>query len=148
MQFIDEVFDIELVEEEYQVRLTEEEVNIFIENEEYQVILTEEEVNISVEVEEYEVKVAEAITEIVELNTVILERPGALKQSELIGDIDGINRIFKTITKFYQTMVFKNGLLLKKNDDYLEVDDETIEFLEAPLQTGFTDKLQIIYKEK
>jgi hypothetical protein len=55
---------------------------------------------------------------------------------ELIGVIDGINTVFSTSEKYLlgTTRIYQNGLRLKLGAefDYIEVDDQTIQFTEPP----------------
>lgn len=95
-----------------------------------------------------QISVIDTPIQLVEVSPVILELSVDLKHENLIGEINGINKTFTSPTKFTTAMIFKNGLLLQKNEDYIEVDDQIIEFIDAPLNVGFIDKLQIIYRDK
>lgn len=65
----------------------------------------------------------------------------------LNGVVDGINTTFTTTWDFLgnTSMVYLNGLKLVKDLDYSEIAPNTIEMNYAPLNTDFTDNLEIIY---
>lgn len=68
---------------------------------------------------------------------------------QLIGNVDGSNKIFSTPEPYESgtITVFRNGL---KYRDFIEVPDSDtqIELFEAPLNTGFSDLIEAIYIKK
>jgi len=69
---------------------------------------------------------------------------------DLIGVIDGVNRIFQTASKYVSgtIKIVWNGQVYENTDDragWTEIDDGTIEFIEAPL---VGDILQAFYQDK
>ena len=69
---------------------------------------------------------------------------GATVTEAPAGAIDGVNTTFTTSKPYTtgQITVLLNGL---KEYDFIEVNDTTIQFLTAPKNAGFTDKIEVIY---
>ena len=75
---------------------------------------------------------------------------GSLQQDEqLIGEVDGINKIFATSVPYCPgtITIFRNGL---KYSNFIEVadSDTLIELEEAPRSDGITDKIEATYLKK
>jgi len=108
---------------------------------------TEEVYRINLIEDEYVVSVEEDNYQTIETAPVILQI--GLKNSSLIGAINNLNTDFTIAGLFLlgSTQVFQNGMKLINGIDYTEIDNQTIQFAEAPSNTDFVDKLEIIYKE-
>ena len=65
----------------------------------------------------------------------------------LIGTVNGANLVFATTYDYLpgSTQVFVNGLKQRAGIDFLEKGVNEIMFSEAPMNTGFTDHLTIVY---
>lgn len=68
-------------------------------------------------------------------------------EENLIGEIDGINKVFTTTDKYLSgtTQVFVNGLKQKRGSAYTESGEKEITFSDAPSTEGFEDELIINY---
>jgi hypothetical protein len=71
-----------------------------------------------------------------------------LYREEAIGDVDGNNTVFISTYKFIPgTLVVKlNGLEQIAPDDYVELDDQTFEFVNPPIGGNNPDKIIISYQ--
>lgn len=138
-----------VTEEVFRIEQLEGEINVVLTEESHQVELVESVLQIEQVESDIKVVTSEEELRFIEVAPIILEKTfGGLKKAEPIGEINGINRNFTAPEKFALLLVYRNGLLLSKPDDYVELDDQTIEFVNAPLDKGFIDKLQIIYRDK
>ena len=72
---------------------------------------------------------------------------GSMVDEVLIGAVNGANLVFATTYDYLpgSTQVFVNGLKQRAGIDYLEKGANEIMFSEAPMNTGFTDHLTIVY---
>lgn len=84
------------------------------------------------------------------VNLTIINESGPLVEAELIGAIDGQNRIFTTPTAYVSgsTKLYKNGLRMKRDKDFFERGGSAIELTNAPRATSYTDELIIEYRER
>ncbi|MFH1118269.1 MAG: hypothetical protein V1775_00490 [Bacteroidota bacterium] len=67
-----------------------------------------------------------------------------LKTEILIGQVNGINRVFSTSSPYVtlRINVFKNGL---KEIYFVESSDTSVTLDEPPLSNGFSDKIEALY---
>ena len=72
---------------------------------------------------------------------------GSMVDEVLIGTVNGANLVFATTYDYLpgSTQVFVNGLKQRAGIDFLEKGVNEILFSEAPMNTGFTDHLTIVY---
>ncbi len=70
-----------------------------------------------------------------------------LKSEILIGQVNGVNRVFSTTSPFVtqRINVFKNGL---KEIYFVESSDTSVTLEDAPLNNGYSDKIEALYTLK
>jgi hypothetical protein len=124
------------------------------------VVLSEPDQNVSVTIDGIEqIAVIESIGIAIEQISVIESGPqgipgpsglpaiGSMVDEVLIGSVNGANLVFATTYDYLpgSTQVFVNGLKQRTGIDYWEKGVNEIMFSEAPMNTGYTDHLTIVY---
>ena len=78
----------------------------------------------------------------------ILRGGTVLVHEDAIGLVDGVNKIFTASFPFVSgtLIVYLNGLEQRSPDDFVEIDNQTFEFTQAPVAGGSPDVVTIMFQ--